>query len=59
MIDDDNLILHIVGIFTSVQENSSIKTKPHVVNFEGYHVGKLHQQTLVRIIIVFVLVYLK
>ena len=39
-----------IEIFNVAQEQSAIKTKPPVINFEGYTVGKLHQQTLVSLV---------
>ena len=35
------------GIFSRVQVNGIVKPRPSVIHFDGYKVGKLHQQTLV------------
>ena len=35
------------GIFSHVQVNGIVKPRPSVIHFDGYKVGKLHQQTLV------------
>ena len=35
------------GIFNHVQVNGIVKPRPSVIHFDGYKVGKLHQQTLV------------
>ena len=35
------------GIFSHVHVNGIVKPRPSVIHFDGYKVGKLHQQTLV------------
>lgn len=39
-----------VEIFSKIQRNGILQTKPSVIHFDGYEVGKVHQQTLVSVI---------
>ena len=39
-----------VEIFSKIQRNGILQTKPSVIHFDGYEVGKIHQQTLVSMI---------
>ena len=36
-------------IFSTIQRNGILQTKPSVIHFDGYEVGKVHQQTLVSV----------
>ena len=36
-------------IFSSSRRNGILQTKPSVIHFDGYQVGRVHQQTLVSV----------
>ena len=37
-------------IFSSSQRNGILQTKPSIIHFDGYQVGRVHQQTLVSVV---------